>query len=112
MVSKAVTSASGSASLRTALFVSLLGVKSAMLFSPFFKGFRSADPLLAGVVRPCFGSSGPLTKQHGTHKGMGFDYKMKKSENGGILRGFWAIAVLWLVIWREQNCSSGGKSVK
>jgi hypothetical protein len=43
---------------------------------------------------------------------MGFDYKMKKSENGGILRGFWAIAVLWLVIWREQNCSSGGKSVK
>jgi len=43
---------------------------------------------------------------------MGFDYKMKKSENGGILRGFWAIAVLWLVIWREQNCSSGGKKYK
>jgi hypothetical protein len=35
---------------------------------------------------------------------------MKNPENGGILGGFGIIRVFLLVIWKEQNCSSGGKS--
>jgi hypothetical protein len=41
---------------------------------------------------------------------MGFDYKMKNPENGGILRGFETIRAFLLAIWKEQNCSSGGKN--
>jgi len=41
---------------------------------PMVLGSTPRIPDGAGVVRPCFGSSGPLTKQYEMGKGMGFDY--------------------------------------
>jgi hypothetical protein len=48
------------------------------------QGSAPRIPVIAGVVRPCFGSSGPLTKHHGTDKGMGFYYGAVFLKNGGI----------------------------
>jgi hypothetical protein len=60
-------------------FFEFLSIRSEPVFS---NGIRPADPELAEVVRPCFGSSGPLTNSMERIRGWALIIKWKIRKTG------------------------------